>query len=133
MYKQIRQQDELVLYGIDKQDFRRAFDVILPLISGSADLEADTVDQDTIGKAIDFTIDMTNDAAQLGTDNAAARIFGERVPIDEDLAASPDEAVDGLYIRLERGRLGLAEVGSREEHERQKQRLAAELLGAGQA
>jgi flavin-dependent dehydrogenase len=133
MYKQIRQQDELVLYGIDKKDFRRAFDVILPLISGSADLDADTVDQKTIGKAIDFTIDMTNDAAQLGTSNAAARIFGERVAIDEDLAASPTEAVDGLYIRLERGRLGLAEVSSREEHERTKQALADELLGAGKA
>ena len=133
MYKQIRQQDELVLYGIEKQDFRRAFDVILPLISGSADLDADTVDQQTIGKAIDFTIDMTNDQAQLGTDNAAAKIFGERVAIDEDLAASPAEAVDGLYIRLERGRLGLAEVGSREEHERTKQALAAELLSAGKA
>lgn len=133
MYKQIRQQDELVLYGIDKKDFRRAFDVILPLISGSADLDADTVDQGTVNKAIDFTIDMTNDQAQLGTDNAAAKIFGERVAIDEDLASSPDEAVDGLYIRLERGRLGLAEVGSREEHERQKQALAEELLSAGKA
>jgi flavin-dependent dehydrogenase len=131
MYKQIRQQDELVLYGIDKKDFRRAFDVILPLISGSADLDADTVDQGTVNKAIDFTIDMTNDQAQLGTDNAAAKLFGERVAIDEDLASSPDEAVDGLYIRLERGRLGLAEVGSHEEHERQKQALAAELLDAG--
>jgi flavine halogenase len=133
MYKQIRQQDELVLYGIDKKDFRRAFDVILPLISGSADLDADTVDQGTVNKAIDFTIDMTNEQAQLGTHNAAARIFSEKVAIDEDLAANPEEAVDGLYIRLERGRLGLAEVGSREEHERQKQALAAELLHAGKA
>lgn len=130
MYKQIRRQDELVLYGIDKADFRRAFDIILPLISGSADLDADTVDHDTIGRAIDFTIDMTNEQAQLGTDNAAAKLFAEKVVIDEDLAAGPEEAVDGWYIRFERGRLGLARVGSPDELERRRQALAEELLSA---
>lgn len=131
MYKQIRRQRELVLYGIDKADFRRAFDIILPLISGSGELDADTVDPTVMGRAIDFTIDMTNEQAQLGSDNAAARLFAEKVPIDEDLAALPDEAVDGWYIRLERGRLGLAALGAdRDEIERNKQRLVDQLLEA---
>lgn len=133
MYKQIRRQDELVLFGIDKKDFRAAFDVILPLISGSADLDEGAVEQGVIGRAIDFTIDMTNEQAQLGTDNAAAKVFAERVAIDEDLAAGPEEAVDGRYIRFERGRLGLAEVASRVEQERSKRALADEIMSAAKA
>jgi flavine halogenase len=130
MYKQIRDQRDLVLYGIKQADFREAFDIILPLISGSADLQGD-VDPGTLDRAIDFTADMTREQAELGTDNAAARLFAERVAMDDDLATAPAEAVGGRYIRLERGRLGLATVGAESEAlERNKQELMAELLQA---
>ncbi|MCA9709219.1 MAG: tryptophan 7-halogenase [Myxococcales bacterium] len=132
MYKQIRRQDQVVLYGIHRADFRHAFDVILPLVSGHADLAAgDEVDQGTIGRAIDFTIDMMNERAQLGTDNRAARLFIAKAGVHEDLVADPHGAVGGRYIRMERGRLGLAEVGAHEAAiERDKQRLVDELLEA---
>lgn len=131
MYKQIRRQDEVVLYGIAQSDFRHAFEVILPLISGSADLEGDAVDSATIDRAVSFTIDMVNERAQLGSANPAARLFVEKAGVHEDLTAEPGDAVDGWYIRLEHGRLGLAEVGAaRSELERSKQALAAELVGA---
>jgi flavin-dependent dehydrogenase len=131
MYKQIRRQDEVVLYGIAQTDFRRAFEVILPLISGSADLEGDAVDSATIDRAVSFTIDMVNERAQIPSDNAAARLFVSKGSGHEDLTADPDDAVGGWYIRLEHGRLGLAEVGARRsELERGKQELAAELLDA---
>lgn len=131
MYKQIRRQDEVVLYGIAQSDFRHAFDVILPLISGSADLEGDAVDPTTIDRAVSFAIDMVNERAQIGSDNAAARLFVQKAGVHEDLTSEPDDAVDGWYIRLEHGRLGLAEVGARgEQLEREKQELAAELVGA---
>lgn len=130
MYKQIRQQRELVLYGIKQADFREAFEIILPLISGSADLQGD-VDQGTLDRAIDFTADMTKEQANLGSDNAAARLFAERSVGDDDLATAPTEAVGGRYIRLERGRLGLATVGAEAQAvERDKQALMAELLEA---
>lgn len=133
MYKQIRRQHEMVLYGITQTDFREAFDVILPLISGSADLEGD-VDQATLARAIDFTIEMTNEQAELGSDNAAARLFAEKGPGDDDLASAPADAVGGRYIRLERGRLGLATVGAESEAlERDKQALTAELLAAAKS
>jgi flavine halogenase len=132
MYKQIRQQHEVVLYGIAKADFRDAFEIILPLISGrELDLDAETVDQATIDRAIDFTADMVNEQAQLGSDNAAARLFATKSAADDDLATAPDEAVDGWYIRTERGRLGLAKVGAEgDELERGKRELMAELLKA---
>lgn len=131
MYKQIRRQDEVVLYGIAQTDFRRAFEVILPLISGSADLEGDAVDAATIDRAVSFTIDMVNERAQIGSDNAAARLFVEKAGVHEDLTSEPGDAVNGWYIRLEHGRLGLAEVGAKQgELERDKQDLAAELVGA---
>lgn len=131
MYKQIRRQDEVVLYGIAQTDFRHAFEVILPLISGSADLEGDAVDPEIINRAMSFTIDMVNERAQIGSDNAAARLFVKKGSGHEDLTAAPDDAVNGWYIRLEHGRLGLAEVGERrDELEREKQALASELVQA---
>lgn len=131
MYKQIRRQDEVVLYGIAQTDFRHAFEVILPLISGSADLEGDAVDADVINKAVSFTIDMVNERAQIGSENAAARLFVQKAGVHEDFTAAPDDAVNGWYIRLEHGRLGLAEVGERrDELEREKQALASELVQA---
>lgn len=132
MYKQIHQQDQVVLYGIQQADFQHAFGVILPLVSGSADLvTTDEVAQDTIGKAVDFTIDMMSERAQLDTDNPAARLYVDRAGVHEDLSADVHGAVGGRYIRLERGRLGLAEVGAaRETLERDQQELAAELLEA---
>jgi flavine halogenase len=134
MYKQIRRQHEIVLYGIAKADFRHAFEIIMPLVSGGGDFEADTVDQATIGRAIDFTADMVNEQAQLGSDNAAARLFATRAAADDDLATAPDEAVDGWYIRVERGRLGLAKVGpENDDLERGKQELMAELVSAARS
>lgn len=137
MYKQIRRQDEVVLYGIGQTDFQHAFDVILPLVSGEADLpdatdeSGETVDAGTIQRAVDFTIDMMNERAQLGTDNPAARLFIAKAGVHEDLSADAHGAVGGRYIRMERGRLGIAEVGAKAEQiDRDKQRLSAELLEA---
>lgn len=134
MYKQIRRQDEVVLYGIDQTDFRHAFDVILPLVSGQADLATDDVDQQTIGRAVDFTIDMMNERAKIGSDNAAAKLFVEKAGVHEDLSAEAEMAVGGQYIRMERGRLGIATVGEEAaEIEREKQELAAELVEAARS
>lgn len=136
MYKQIHRQDEVVLYGIGKQDFQHAFGVILPLVSGSADLgTTDEVEQATIGNAVDFTIDMMNERAQLQTDNPAAKLYIEKAGVHEDLTADMHGAVGGRYIRLERGRLGLSEVAaqSREEIERSTQQMASELVDAAQS
>ena len=131
MYKQIRRQDEVVLYGIQQTDFRHAFDVILPLISGSADLAAEGVDQETIGKAIDFTFDMTQERSELPSHNPAAKLFVEKAGVHEDLSADADVAVGGMFIRMERGRLGVARVGEEADRlEREKQDLSAELLEA---
>jgi len=136
MYKQIHRQDEVVLYGIGKQDFQHAFGVILPLVSGRADLgTTDEVEQTTIGKAVDFTIDMMNERAQLQTDNPAAKLYIEKAGVHEDLTADMSGAVGGRYIRLERGRLGLSEVEAQslEELERSTQQMASELVDAAQS
>jgi flavine halogenase len=134
MYKQIRRQDAVVLYGIEQADFRDAFDIILPLVSGNADLQPGAVDQAVIGRAIDFTVDLIKEQARLGSDNPAARLLAQKAAADDDLASSPDESVDGWYIRFERGRLGLEAVGAeREELERGKRELAADLLEASRS
>ncbi|MCX4241505.1 tryptophan 7-halogenase [Paraliomyxa miuraensis] len=133
MYKQIRRQDEVVLYGIAQTDFRAAFDVILPLISGSADLEGDAVDPNTIDRAVSFAIEMVNERAQLGTENPAARLLVKKGSVHEDLTAEPDQAVGGWYIRMERGRLGLAQVVEQEKIDKEKQQLTNELLEVAQS
>ncbi len=142
MYKQIHRQDEVVLYGIDKQDFQHAFGVILPLVSGRADMAATgdaagptasgEVEQGTIGKAVDFTLDMMQERAQLNTNNPAAKLYIEKAGVHEDLTADMHGAVGGRYIRLEHGNLGIAEVGEqdREQLQRSSEQMSAELVDA---
>jgi len=134
MYKQIHRQDEVVLYGIDKQDFQHAFGVILPLVSGSADMTATDreVGQDTIGRAVDFAVDMMQERAQLDTANPAAKLYIEKAGVHEDLTADMHGAVGGRYIRLEHGRLGLAEVDEeqREKLDRDSRQMSQLLVDA---
>ncbi|MEZ4383568.1 MAG: NAD(P)/FAD-dependent oxidoreductase [Nannocystaceae bacterium] len=134
MYKQIRAQDATVLYGVEGADFRRAFELVLPVLTGAADLGEGDVSPEVLGRAIDFTIDMMNERAQLGSDNRAAQLFVAEAGVHEDLAAAPENAIDGRFIRLERGRLGLVEVGSQaDEIDRRRDDLRARLTLASRS
>ncbi|MCA9661812.1 MAG: hypothetical protein KC486_25965 [Myxococcales bacterium] len=74
---------------------------------------------------------MMNERAQLGSDNRAARLFVAEAGVHEDLAAAPENAIDGRFIRLERGRLGLVEVGAEaDEIDRRRADLRARLAQA---
>lgn len=135
MYKQIRRQDTTVLYGVEGSDFRRAFELVMPVLGGAADLGAD-VPPEVFGRAVDFMHDMMRERAQLGSDNRAAQLLLAEGGVHEDLSADAETAIDGRYIRLRRGELGLAELGPEgEEIARRKaelrDRLARTAQGAG--
>lgn len=116
MYKQIRRQDTTVLYGVEGADFRRAFDVVMPVLGGAAELGV-VVPPEVLGRAVDFMTDMMLERAQLGTTNRAARVFLAEAGVHEDLAADAETAIEGRYMRLVRGRLGLAGVTPEEARE----------------
>ncbi|MCA9689315.1 MAG: tryptophan 7-halogenase [Nannocystaceae bacterium] len=111
MYKQIREQDATVLYGVDGADFRRAFDLVLPALTGSLDL-GEQLPEEVYRRTVNFTIDMMNERAQLGSESPLARRFLAEAGVHEDLAAEASNAIDGRYIRMERGALGLATLGA---------------------
>lgn len=110
MYKQIRNQDTTVLYGVEGSDFQRAFELVMPVLGGAADLGED-VPADVLGRAVDFMHDLMRERAQLGSTNRVAQVLHAEGGVHEDLSADADTAIDGRYIRLKKGELGLAELG----------------------
>nr|WP_052477641.1 NAD(P)/FAD-dependent oxidoreductase [Kibdelosporangium sp. MJ126-NF4] len=108
-YRQLRNQDEIVLPGVSSEDFQRAFDLIQPVVSGDMDLDSDEVSADEVDRAMRYTADMMREAHGLSTNNRVAKFM---TTMDDERLAGRLAAVDGMYIRMVRGRLGVARLGA---------------------
>lgn len=109
-YRQLHNQHEVVLPGITGENFQRAFDLIQPVVSGNLDLNADEVTEDAVQRAMRYTTDMMLEVHSLKTNNNVAKFMTTRAMDDERISGRLS-AVDGLYIRMKRGRLGVARIG----------------------
>lgn len=110
-YRQLRNQREIVLPGVTSDDFQRAFDFIQPVVSGNIDLNADEVTPDAVERAMRYTTDMMREAHGLETNNRVAKFM---TTMDDERMSGRLAAVDGMYIRMTRGRLGVARLGTLE-------------------
>jgi flavin-dependent dehydrogenase len=108
-YCQIRNQRELVLPSISPENFQMAFDLIQPFVSGNADVNADEIPPDLLQRAMQFTTDLMLETHDIRTNNPAARLISTRI-MDESITQRA-AAVDGMYIRFERGQLGVERLG----------------------
>ncbi len=109
-YAQIRNQQEVVLPTVTKDNFQLAFDLIQPVVSGSADLNSDEIPPDLLNRALNYTTSTMLEIHDMRGNSPVARLLKSRIldqAITDKLAA-----VDGMYIRLERGRLGLERLGA---------------------
>ena len=108
-YRQLRRQDDIVLPGITRENWQLAFDLIQPVVSGDVDVGADDIPDEVLQRTMKYTTDMMLEAHEFGTDNGVARLMVKRA--FDDSVTDRFGAVDGHYIRLRRGRLGVASLG----------------------
>jgi flavine halogenase len=112
-YRQLHNQRDIVLPGITSENFQLAFDLIQPVVSGNLDLNASAITQTALDRAMRYTTDMMLEMHELETNNRVAK-FMTTPAMDDERVTGRLAAVDGLYIRLKRGRLGIARLGALE-------------------
>jgi flavin-dependent dehydrogenase len=107
-YNQIRQQQAVTLKGVDAQSFQDAFNLIQPVVSGNTDVNQRDLNPETLHRTMKYTTDMAMEMHNLATGNPVAKLMS--VKAMEDEIGDPFDAIDGHYIRMERGELGLVEM-----------------------
>jgi flavine halogenase len=109
-YCQIRNQESLVLPSVSRDNFQLAFDFIQPVVSGNADVNSDEIPPDILSRAMRYTTDTMLEVHDIRTNNRVAGLMSTRIM--DDTVTDRFGAVDGMYIRLERGQLGLERLGA---------------------
>lgn len=103
-YRQLRNQQDIVLPGVTSENFQLAFDLIQPVVSGNVDLNASEIDPELFDKAMRYTTDIALELHGLhfsGAVNDFERDSGK------GSAAKHFATVDELQLRMERGKLGV--------------------------
>jgi flavine halogenase len=111
-YRQLRNQRDIVLPGVTSENFQLAFDLIQPVVSGNIDLNSSEIDQELLDRAMRYTTDIALELHGLQLKEAIEMI--ERPPDESDGVAGHFGTVDGLRIRMERGRLGMDRAAATE-------------------
>jgi len=108
-YNQIRQQDEVRIQGVEAQNFQDAFNLIQPVVSGNTDVNHKDLNLEVVKRTMKYTTDMMMELHNMPTGNPVAKLMSKKV-LDEDIG-DPFDAIDGRYIRMKTGELGLVEMG----------------------
>jgi hypothetical protein len=109
-YCQIRNQESLILPSVSGENFQLAFDLIQPVVSGNADLNADEIPPDLLRRAMQYTTDTMLEVHDINTNNRVAKLLSTRI-MDDSITDRFGE-VDGVFIRFQRGQLGLERLGT---------------------
>ncbi|MCC6738823.1 MAG: hypothetical protein IT452_07230, partial [Planctomycetia bacterium] len=111
-YNQIRQQNTVTLKGVEPRNFQDAFNLIQPVVSGNTDVNHRDLNLEVVEKTMKYTTDMMLELHNMPTGNPVAKLMSKKV-LDEDIG-DPFDAIDGRYIRMKTGQLGLVEMGRAE-------------------
>jgi flavin-dependent dehydrogenase len=109
-YCQIRNQQSLVLPSVSGENFQLAFDLIQPVVSGNADVNADEIPADLLRRAMQYTTATMLEIHDIRTNNRVAKLLSTRIM--DDSITDRFGAVDGMFIRFQRGQLGLERLGT---------------------
>lgn len=107
-YKQLRNQDEVVLEGVNADNFQLAFDMIQPIISGNVDFNYDEVPKDWLQKSFNYFNEIKKKEIEFDRGGFITRwLIREHRDRLESTAINSSTAIDGMYIRMQKGNLGL--------------------------
>ncbi len=108
-YRQLLNQQEVVLPRVTSRNFQLAFDLIRPVVSGNADVFTDLVRTEDLKHALNFARDLILEAHAMPTESLGARLLSRKF-LDASATMSTG-AVNGMHVRLKHGQLGLARLG----------------------
>jgi flavine halogenase len=109
-YCQIRNQESLVLPSVSRENFQLAFDLIQPIVSGNADVNSDEIPSDLLSRAMQYTTATMLEMHDIRTNLRVAKLLSTHIM--DDSVTQRSAAVDGMFIRFQRGRLGLERLGA---------------------
>src|ERR1700730_1172555 len=87
-----------------------AFDLIQPIVSGNADVNSDEIPPDLLDRALQFATATMLEAHDIRTNVPVAKLMSTRIL--DDSITDRFAAIDGMFIRFDRGQLGLERVGA---------------------
>jgi hypothetical protein len=108
-YRQLRNQNEIVLHDITTENFQLAFDLIQPVVSGNIDLNATQIPPEVLQETMRYTTDMMMEVHEYQTGNTLSKLMSQRV--FDDSVTNKVGSVDDMYIRLRRGSLSVVKLG----------------------
>jgi hypothetical protein len=109
-YCQIRSQESLILPFVSRENFQLAFDLVQPVVSGNADLNSDEIPPDLLRRALHYTTATMLEVHDIRTNNRVAKLMSTRI-MDHSIT-DRSAAIDGMFIRFQRGCLGLERLGA---------------------
>ncbi|MBX3709969.1 MAG: tryptophan 7-halogenase [Gammaproteobacteria bacterium] len=112
IYRQIQNQDKFVLPRIKKDDFQYAFDLITPVLTGSVDTQSTNIKDEELSKTLNYFRDASLELHRINTGNPVSKLVAKNTynVKDSSVALSSSYPINGHYIRLHRGKLGLQSV-----------------------
>lgn len=106
-YRQIRNQQEVVFYGVKGDDIQRAFHMLQPLMSGNIDISTGNVTPQAVDQTAAYLGNMFFEGMGIDTRSSISRFLARGFRSFDFEATDPVRQIDGRYIRMERGNLGL--------------------------
>jgi hypothetical protein len=95
---------------VSRENFQLAFDLIQPIVSGNADVNSDEIPPDLLNRALQFATATMLEAHDIRTNVPVAKLMSTRIL--DDSITDRFAAIDGMFIRFDRGQLGLERVGA---------------------
>lgn len=114
VYSQIRNQKEVVLRGVVNEDLQLAFNMLQPVVSGAADADQNAVPKQVLEEAVNYLGGAALEAHEMDSRNSVSKLLARNTPSGPDHFAdiSSVGAINGLYIRMKKGNLGLAQINA---------------------
>src|ERR1700730_1336798 len=109
-YCHIPRQERLVLSSVSRAKFPHAVDLIQPIVSGNADVNSDEIPPDLLNRALQFATATMLEAHDIRTNVPVAKLMSTRIL--DDSITDRFAAIDRMFIRFDRGQLGLERVGA---------------------
>jgi flavin-dependent dehydrogenase len=111
LYVQIRNQKQVVLPWVNQRGFQLAMDVLLPIVGGLMDTNLREVPRTSIDRAMRYLSETVLEMHGFESNSNVSKLISRNLVRHEIGEIDPHEAIDGWYIHMKHGELGLRRVG----------------------
>ena len=111
VYRQIRNQQDVVLPSVSLESYQLAFDMLQPLVAGQMDANQQEVSPEAMDRTMTYLANTVLEASGIPTGSKVSQMMSGKVTDHELHDMRPEEAIDGLYVNLVRGELGVRKIG----------------------